>query len=595
MSSFNILHISDLHWGHPGIAPRWRFFRDLFVDDVRDVQKKTNGKIDLILFSGDLVQKGEQKEYIGLKKEIDGLKSDLKLDSCPLIAVPGNHDLVRPNRNDPHNIELKRRWREDREKLLGSSDGISQINSMFKNYASWWKKHKATQKNLRINPGLLTGDFSTTVQNEQGFTLGVVGLNTAFLQTSDADEKGHLGLSFLQFEKVIPKGLSPSAWINKCDALVLMTHHPVDWLDDTSLDEYYEYMHQPGQLAMHLFGHMHEHVSSSNRRAGHHERHFVQASSLFGLEKFVGLGKQEIVRKNGYSVIQLQMDNLTKDVHYRQWPRLSFRDSSTVRKIAKHYGEGGYPLEQDEGTGPILCRPSQENDVGKIVSSSEIEGFELRQYTDSIANHILRLNIVPHNVFIRDLLNFICNATQRILGLSEPVMANFMKPVKFTKPSQVKWKTDFVFNENGVGYRFILVPCGVSDNCLQAFGGYSLPVPISIDHALPGAPSAFIKNEPEFVDCARTVCGSKVPKEIAEKVGATLLTSGYAYLMSIPMPRSKGRELFPGVINIEFRRSPNLHKKLEPKAREDLCSFLYPLIFLIGKIEVDISKIATIR
>lgn len=94
----NWLHLSDLHQGlEPG---RWlwpnvrtEFFADL--GRLHDVA----GPWDLVLFTGDLTQRGTAAEFAALEATLAEVYEELRrLGSTPaLVTVPGNHDLVRPS------------------------------------------------------------------------------------------------------------------------------------------------------------------------------------------------------------------------------------------------------------------------------------------------------------------------------------------------------------------------------------------------------------------------------------------------------------------------------------------------------------------
>ena len=52
------------------------------------------------------------------------------------------------------------------------------IKDAFAAYDTWWQG--TTRKPAGVQPGALPGDFSYTF-NKDGFELGIVGLNSAFL------------------------------------------------------------------------------------------------------------------------------------------------------------------------------------------------------------------------------------------------------------------------------------------------------------------------------------------------------------------------------------------------------------------------------
>jgi len=98
----NWLHFSDLHYGQNQqniLLPKLK--KELFKDIEHLI--KTIGTIDIVFFTGDLTFSGKKDEFDALT----GLLGDLwtlfrRLDSDPyLFAVPGNHDLCRPDPKHP--------------------------------------------------------------------------------------------------------------------------------------------------------------------------------------------------------------------------------------------------------------------------------------------------------------------------------------------------------------------------------------------------------------------------------------------------------------------------------------------------------------
>src|SRR5712692_4722775 len=91
------LHLTDLHRGMSAQSYLWPNIEKNFFDDLKTLHKLC-GPWDLILFSGDLVQKGTPQEFRKLDSTLKRLYERLnELGSDPfLFAVPGNHDLKRP-------------------------------------------------------------------------------------------------------------------------------------------------------------------------------------------------------------------------------------------------------------------------------------------------------------------------------------------------------------------------------------------------------------------------------------------------------------------------------------------------------------------
>src|ERR1700704_2530925 len=97
MTVLSCLHITDLHQGMADQDWLWPTTRRALFDDLAKVHEHA-GPWDLVLFTGDLTQRGSADEFKRLEDTLGELWNHLGgLGSHPfLLAVPGNHDLVRP-------------------------------------------------------------------------------------------------------------------------------------------------------------------------------------------------------------------------------------------------------------------------------------------------------------------------------------------------------------------------------------------------------------------------------------------------------------------------------------------------------------------
>ncbi len=109
------------------------------------------------------------------------------------------------------------------------------VSTAFENYSAWWKGSSFKPDNIKT--GLLPGDFSVSIEKE-GAKLGIVGLNTAFLQLTAHNYKNKLALHTRQFHEAC-NGDGPN-WVKQHHACLLLTHHSPAWLNRASkqhLDE----------------------------------------------------------------------------------------------------------------------------------------------------------------------------------------------------------------------------------------------------------------------------------------------------------------------------------------------------------------------
>lgn len=329
--TFSWLHLSDLHIGQTG-QHLWPNFRSQFHDDLRYLLQES-GQIQLVVFSGDLTQTADASEFDDLNEELTKLwKVFAEFDSKPfLFAVPGNHDLTRPSEKDAQ-VKLLKKWFEDdevtRELFSGKENQyLSVVTRCFENYIKWY-----SDLEIPVAPtqqGMLPGDTSCVIA-ANGLKVGLVGLNSSFMQLSGGDYEGKLFISPRQLSAVTND--DASAWCEENDLNFLVTHHPPGWLHSVAHGNFNKEIYKPGRFVAHLYGHMHEAGTETYSHNGGLERRSIQASSLFGLEHWGE--NSENKRIHGYSINQLHVDQAS--TNWTMWPRVRVEAVHSDRIAPNH-------------------------------------------------------------------------------------------------------------------------------------------------------------------------------------------------------------------------------------------------------------------
>src|SRR4029077_1505839 len=84
-ASFGWLHLTDLHFGMSGQKWLWPNMREEFFSDLEKLHPKS-GPWDLVLFTGDFVQKGGSDEFEGLNELLGRLWDHMRgLGSDPYL------------------------------------------------------------------------------------------------------------------------------------------------------------------------------------------------------------------------------------------------------------------------------------------------------------------------------------------------------------------------------------------------------------------------------------------------------------------------------------------------------------------------------
>jgi internalin A len=342
MKSFNWLHLTDLHFGLRGQPSLWPNVREVFWSDLETLHEKS-GPWDAVLFTGDLVQSGSEAEFAELEDKVLGPLwahlSKLGAEEPVLLAVPGNHDLVRPDPKKPKaalRLMLQKNGFAEIADEFWSDPNCEYreiIAASFANYQTWAQKN-VRNTGLKITQGILPGDFAATLalQTDDGTPLriGIAGINTTFLQLANGDFTKRLVLDSKQLHRACGEDLP--AWTKSHDACILMTHQGPDWLDETSATEAYTELNPAGRFAVHLFGHMHANTLRSTATGGGKIVRQWQGNSLFGLEKFGDPPQTD--RRHGYGAGRIEFD--TGGASIRYWPRRAIKDANGWRFDPDH-------------------------------------------------------------------------------------------------------------------------------------------------------------------------------------------------------------------------------------------------------------------
>lgn len=347
LTKFVVLLLSDLHWEDKSQNNDWQNVENDFFRSLDDVKRRCEA-VDLVLFSGDMVRRGTSSHFESFDHFLNRLWQHIP-GNPPLLTVPGNHDLTRPEEADSATHILLGAYpdREEVRQLFwekSDCDCRKLVGKIFTDYTNWRQRNLDYQRKNenklkgKYKAGVLPGDFSYVLEKDKR-RLGVVGLNSAFLHTKDVDE-GRLAIGSLQFNSCFePSG--PLELRNN-DVNVLLTHHPVSWLCPQSTSELKQYILHPDLFICHFCGHQHELAYTADGEQPSKTRNHIQAPSLFSKEHYLdGKGQKQERVKHGYNVVEILVhDNF---VTARLWPRLFlnglWKDDDSLFKLEDGWSE----------------------------------------------------------------------------------------------------------------------------------------------------------------------------------------------------------------------------------------------------------------
>jgi 3',5'-cyclic AMP phosphodiesterase CpdA len=215
-----ILHISDLH-----ISTKDTFGRETVLGALVDRVKKDreNGLLpEIVVVTGDIAKTGSKEEYALAKTFFNDLLAALELSPEQLYLVPGNHDVNRKAYR-PKDIPVYENMTELNDELENPdyrADLLKGMDAYFTFLETKYSHLKPIQD--RLIP------FVTAYTARCGKTLGMVGLNSAWMCRKSPDERE---IAIGEYQLV--KALEELAKQEETDLSLYLFHHPLAWLWET--------------------------------------------------------------------------------------------------------------------------------------------------------------------------------------------------------------------------------------------------------------------------------------------------------------------------------------------------------------------------
>ncbi len=229
MSTFQILHISDLH-----IKPKENFDRSVVLDplikrigdDLKD--PKSGLKPEIVVVTGDIAHSGQKDEYTLAKAFFDDLLECLnKLPKERLFIAPGNHDVdfdeYRPN--DAPSYENMEKLNTELENKKYRKDLLKGM----KNYFLFIKTHYPHMQYKNKYDNLFP--FVHSHNALCGKRVALVGLNSAWMcRKYYYDNKITDERKIAIGEYQIKKAMEELKEAGQFDLIINIFHHPMEWL-----------------------------------------------------------------------------------------------------------------------------------------------------------------------------------------------------------------------------------------------------------------------------------------------------------------------------------------------------------------------------
>ncbi|MBI4223182.1 MAG: SUMF1/EgtB/PvdO family nonheme iron enzyme [Planctomycetes bacterium] len=218
MSTFQILHISDLH-----VNSKEDFDRSVVLDPlisrVKIDRQQSDLKPEIVVVTGDVAYAGIKPEYESAKKFFDDLLEALKLSQDKLFIVPGNHDVYR-KKYRPSEIPSFENVRALNEEL----ENEEYRKDLFKGMEDYFNFIEKNYPHLKSKHGRLV-PFVALYNAGCKKRIGLMGLNSAWMCRRSPDERE---IAIGEYQVI--KAMDELKETGEADLIINVFHHPMTWL-----------------------------------------------------------------------------------------------------------------------------------------------------------------------------------------------------------------------------------------------------------------------------------------------------------------------------------------------------------------------------
>lgn len=240
-----IIHFSDLHYGKHN--ERIERMLPVLIKELKKIDLEE--KIDLIIFSGDLVWSGENKQSFEIAKNnfIDPLLLELKISQDKFIITQGNHDNTKDDKElDIVKEHIERFENNDQvDSFVEKED--EQFNLSFIKSENYHQFSKSFYERDDINK--LYQVFIREFENEK---IGIVSFNSSW-RAFIGDHSNKLLIPKIIVNKAVSK-------IKDCSIKIAVIHHPLEDLKNFNQFEVEDIIHEKFHVL--TSGHFHKHKPS---------------------------------------------------------------------------------------------------------------------------------------------------------------------------------------------------------------------------------------------------------------------------------------------------------------------------------------------
>ena len=305
-TTWHILHISDIHYSTQNSLDAEEIF-EKFLESLKSWRKTNkNQKIDMVFLTGDVAWSGDEAQFEFMEDKIRRIIETADCERENFFIIPGNHDLEK-FLAEPHPCK------EELEKIYtGKVDINHQILDQYKNYRKFLKMLE-NYNNFLARMGINHSSWQK-INNEakpwyvvklKDCPLAVIGLNSPLFISKKHHEDGKVKMGTRQFKEAL------SLLEKKKVQFIVLTHHPLDWLERKEREELRGLMLD--HYAIHLLGHSHKHDDVELSKADGRRMLSFNVGSIYGKK-----GKDDF---NSFEILSLNFQKCEVKSQLFVWDR----------------------------------------------------------------------------------------------------------------------------------------------------------------------------------------------------------------------------------------------------------------------------------
>lgn len=216
-----ILHLTDFHYDG---SNKYKEDEIRLVESLKDSLIKFKGEIDLVLFSGDLVYKGDEIKAFNEFEELffNKISTVLEINKTSIFICPGNHDVFRNQELEEignslfeinNNDELDDFVLKNKGRSLKFS--LDNLLNYYEFQERFYQQHVATFKDNSVD-----NLYTNHIRDFNGKKVGITTINSAWRANDSDTDSGNLMYPIYYLKKATRE-------LGKCDLKIIMLHHPL--------------------------------------------------------------------------------------------------------------------------------------------------------------------------------------------------------------------------------------------------------------------------------------------------------------------------------------------------------------------------------